>query len=47
MLVGLSLLKDLSPDQKSIVLYGQDSVHNRTGRQNFDIMIWKLVISNR
>jgi hypothetical protein len=29
------------------VLYGQDSVHNRTGRQNFDTMIWKLVISNR
>jgi hypothetical protein len=41
----LSILKDLSVDQKNIVVYGKDSLHDRTGRQNFVIMIWQLVIS--
>jgi len=31
-----NMRKDLSPDQKNIVVHGQDSVHNRIGRQNFD-----------
>ncbi|HET7285252.1 MAG TPA: hypothetical protein VFI70_11255 [Nitrososphaeraceae archaeon] len=32
----LSMLKDLSTDQNNILVHGQDSVHNRIGRQNFD-----------
>ena len=31
-----NMRKDLSSDQKNIVVHGQDSVHNRIGRQNFD-----------
>jgi hypothetical protein len=30
------MLKDLSPNQNNILVHGQDSVHNRIGRQNFD-----------
>jgi hypothetical protein len=30
------MLKDLSPNQNNILVDGQDSAHNRIGRQNFD-----------
>jgi hypothetical protein len=43
----IGILEYLVPDRKNIVAYGENDVHNRSGQENFDIIIWKLATTNK